>query len=208
MHWYIRNNNNITGPFPTGDVHRFLLLGRITLDDEAGPNKQEWQSIRNLPELIPEVMKLDPDDEQAVERLAAAKRWADERRGERRKDDAPGRIGAGRRQQECSTRLEERRQREVLTPSLNRKNDRSYIGLIVVIILLSVGAWAGFRWVPPQTAGTDCLALAAPGDSLSHCHKAALQVMNTGLSTVDPSYTNMRNANLNGAVLVGVEQIE
>ena len=85
--WYLRSHGQVKGPFPAGLVSRYILLGRINDGDEVSSDGNEWIVIRDVPELIPQVLKGDASDPIVLERLQAARRWADERsevrRGER-----------------------------------------------------------------------------------------------------------------------------
>ena len=77
--WYLRKNGEVKGPYPAGLISRYILLGRINDGDEVSGDGEEWLVIRDIPELIPDVMKGDASDPLVQERLQAARRWADER---------------------------------------------------------------------------------------------------------------------------------
>lgn len=199
MHWYIRSKNKVTGPFPAGQVQQSILLGRVMLNDEASKDKEEWKSVRFCPQLIPDVLRMDPKDEHAKERLAAAKRWADERRDERREDDDSDRKGTGRRDEESGAALAYRQNRETLNRSLKNGNERSFVGLIVVVLVMAVGGYAGFKYVPEETTGAQCDAVVSMGVNWSHCNKAGLQSLNANMSNAILNSTNLQGANLFGS---------
>ncbi len=201
MHWYIRSKNKVTGPFPAGQVQQSILLGRVMLNDEASTDKEEWKSVRSCPQLIPDVLRMDPNDENTKERLAAAKRWADERRDERREEEDSDRTGAGRRDDESVAVLAYRQNRETLNRSLKNGNERSFIGLVVVLLVMAVGGYAGFKFVPQETMGAQCDAAASPGVNWSHCNKAGLQNLNVNMSNAILNSTNFQDSNLFGSNL-------
>lgn len=75
--WYIRSplSEGIKGPFPSGQISQEMLLGRHKLDDEVSHDKEEWFAIRDVPELVPDIFRENPDDPEFNNRLAAARRW-------------------------------------------------------------------------------------------------------------------------------------
>ena len=37
--WYIRKKDQITGPFPSGQISQLLVVGRLTIDDQVSHDK-------------------------------------------------------------------------------------------------------------------------------------------------------------------------
>jgi hypothetical protein len=199
MLWFVRSNNKVIGPFPTGQIQQAILLGRISTQAEVSQDKEEWKPLRQCPQLIPELLKGDTNDEHVRERLAAARRWADERRNERRSgDDDPSRKGPGRRHQESYQTLDYRDHREAVTQSLRPDRERAVLVMLFVVLMLSAGVYAAFRWVPQQTAGSQCDAAAVPGVNWSQCNKTGLQLLNADLSNALLNSANFQGANLFG----------
>lgn len=205
MHWYIRSNNKVTGPFPAGQIQQSVLLGRVSLNDEASTDKEEWKPLRQIRNLIPELLLADPADEFARERLAAARRWADERRLERRTEDDPQRVGPGRREPESYTSLEYRSHREAVADELRPGRERYALGLIVVIVLLLGGAFAAFTWVPEQPLAAQCEQPAAPGVNWRSCNKSGIQMLRLDLQGAIFNAAEMQGANLFGSNLTGAD---
>ena len=88
--WYVRRGGQTRGPFHAGLLRRYVLLGRLSLSDEASRDNETWTAIAQLPDLIhPAMQDLDMDDPVALDRLLAAKRWADERYGPGRRSSGP-----------------------------------------------------------------------------------------------------------------------
>jgi hypothetical protein len=73
----------VRGPFPTGDITRYILLGRIRLDDELSRDRRSWSPAGTLTGLLPPGM-LDICSWEDYQRYIEARMQADERRGERR----------------------------------------------------------------------------------------------------------------------------
>ena len=203
MHWYVRSKNKVLGPFPTGQIHQAILLGRIPATAEVSQDKEEWKPLRQCPQLIPDILKGDTNDEFTRERLAAARRWADERRRERRaSEDDPARKGPGRRHQESHTTLEYRDHREAVTEGFRPSRERFIFVTLVVGIVIAVAIYAGFNWVPQQPAAPQCDAAARPGINWRQCNKAGLQLLNADLSGAMLNSTNLQGANLFGSKLI------
>ncbi|MBY0578653.1 MAG: hypothetical protein K2P57_06375 [Burkholderiales bacterium] len=81
MLWYYRHDHQITGPIPLHAIERYLILGRLGLDDEVSEDKTSWQTIRDCPAFAATCRLILEGDEA---RLVAARRFADERNQARR----------------------------------------------------------------------------------------------------------------------------
>ena len=81
--WYTRRKGVVRGPFLAEDVSRYLLLGRIRLDDELSRDRENWSVAGQLGGLLPPDLASQSswDDYQ---RLVVAHMKADERKSERR----------------------------------------------------------------------------------------------------------------------------
>jgi hypothetical protein len=69
--WSTRRYGIVRGPYPGKQVSRYILLGRICENDELKPDDGDWASLSAYPELIPEVMKLPPSEENLQKLLMA-----------------------------------------------------------------------------------------------------------------------------------------
>lgn len=200
MLWYVRDKNKVTGPFPTGHVQQAVLLGRISPTAEVSRDREGWIALSQVSELIPDVMKGDATDEHVRERLAAARRWADERRRERRAgDDDPARQGPGRRDQEPETTIEYRDHREEVVQSFRPSQEKMARVMVFVLLVLGAGLYAGFHWVPKAPATPQCDADARPGVDWRQCNKTGVQLLNKDLSRARFNSTNLQGANLFGS---------
>jgi len=174
--WYLRKSGKVKGPYPAGLISRYILLGRVNDGDEVSRDGEEWIVIRDIPELIPDVMKGDVSDPLVQERLKAARRWADERgvdrRGEREGDDhsRQNRRGSDRREEEQSPVIEHRyrraeREQEPFADSQGRWTMLMITGTIAVV----AGIFLLFYKPPPPQLGADCNSPATPNVNWSNC---------------------------------------
>ena len=199
MAWYIRSNNKVSGPFPAGQIQQSILLGRIALNDQASKDKEDWLSIRTVSELIPDVLKLDRNDENRKERIEAARRWADERRYERRETSDPSRSGPGRRGEESFATSESRHAREVELKAKKLRREKYTVTAIIFIILLGAGIGVGFLLPTPQQEVAQCEAQAADKINWRDCQLIGLQSLNSSLNGAILANANLESANLVGS---------
>jgi len=86
--WYTRREGVVRGPFPAGEITRYILLGRIRLDDELSRNLSTWSPAKTLTGLLPhEMLKLSSWDD--YQRYIEARMRVDERRSDRRSGNCP-----------------------------------------------------------------------------------------------------------------------
>lgn len=82
-HWYTRRSGIVRGPFSAEYITRYILLGRIRLDDELSQDRINWSRANNFGEFLsPELANLSSWED--YQQLVMARMQADERRGERR----------------------------------------------------------------------------------------------------------------------------
>jgi len=186
---FIRREKTVKGPFPAGQIAQFLLVGRFKLSDEVSTDREEWKPIKACPELIPDVLRGDPDDAQAQDRLAAAKRWADERR-----PSVKGSDDDQRKSPESDTTLQYRKHRESVYRRFSQRKDAAAIQAIIVLVLVVTSIYIGFSFMPQQQS-TDaaCQAPASAGVNWKYCRLAGTIAIKQDLS----------KAVLNSAILTG-----
>jgi len=81
--WYARRNGTVRGPFNSERIERYILLGRIRLNDELSMDRIRWQPARDYPELFPkELLQLSSWED--YQKLVVARMKVDERIGQRR----------------------------------------------------------------------------------------------------------------------------
>jgi len=84
LQWYSRREGVIRGPFTAELVTRYLLLGRIRLNDELSSNRTNWLPADSFADMLPsEVVNLDSWED--YQRLVEARMQVDERKAERRR---------------------------------------------------------------------------------------------------------------------------
>jgi len=173
---YVRRENRIQGPFPTGQISQCLLIGRFRLTDEVSVDRDTWQPIRSRPDLIPDVLKGDPNDPEFQERLQAARRWADERR------PAHGPSEGDQRAPEDIQTLEYRQTRESVYRRLSRRKEVAALQVLVVLAIVVALVWAGFRFMPREKpAEPRCDAAPAPGIDWHNCRLSGLHALRADL---------------------------
>ena len=84
--WYVRRRNRVQGPFPSGSIRRFLLLGRVLLDDEVSLDKSDWRRLSEVPEVIPPEVRKALENGTVASVLPAQLR-EDERSGRDRREE-------------------------------------------------------------------------------------------------------------------------
>jgi len=212
--WYIKTEQGIRGPFPTGQISQMVLLGRVTLDDEVSHDKQAWEIVRKIDALIPDVFKTS-DDSQLTERVDAARRWADERREERRHEQTDERrIDKGRRVNETNEERASREKRELAYKSFTQKNRVSLLPISFMLIVIAGVIYFTFANNPVQTKlTTNCQSEIQPKLNWNNCVKSGLVAIKKNMSggtfnSADFSSGNfvgsdLSNSNLNYADLSG-----
>ncbi|MEW6646978.1 MAG: pentapeptide repeat-containing protein [Pseudomonadota bacterium] len=190
QNWYVRRGKEVKGPFPAGLVSRYILLERISEKDEVSRDRQEWLRVAAVPELIPDVVRnarAHPDDEEAQQHLAAARRWADERREVKGTPPGAERRSAGSMVFSHPSGGADERPGTLI-------NRRDY--LIVAVILVGLVAIPFLLPSGPKPSDPQCAAAPAPGINWSNCRLEGRQYPNADLAGA-----NLRNSNLTGTVL-------
>ncbi|VAW93006.1 hypothetical protein MNBD_GAMMA22-575 [hydrothermal vent metagenome] len=185
--WFIRRKDGpIKGPFPSGQIEQYLLLGRFVISDEVSMNKVEWKKISSIPHLIPEILISAKYDETAQQKLASKKRWADERRGlEAEKPDKERRnVGNKEFNRFDKTEYTEK----------NKKLFTAYSQIFLVIIFVSVIAFVSFQYMPDNIVSVaNCGSKPQAKVNWTHCQKVGVQLKEL----------NMTGAMLNSASIIG-----
>ena len=154
--WYMRREKEIRGPFPSGLITRYILLGRLREDDELSTDQISWQPVSDNPDLIPDEMKLDLSIEENREKLRIARMREDEREaGDRRAKQAANdnqkyqhkRSGKERRSSESTDIIRHREIKTQLLESLRREEKKNLIPRIVsVMFVLAAVIWFAFSY--------------------------------------------------------------
>ena len=205
--WYTRrasDGSGIKGPFPSGLVSRYILLGRVLLTDEVSVDSETWRPVQEIPELIPRVMLGDASDPVILERLNAAKRWADERLARDRRAGQPpggelhGRRAGDRRQAELAEVVQHR---VAKTKRLIEMKESPVARGRGMIMALGIGGvlMLAFVFMPHQEIQNpvrDCLSSAHPKAEWNGCKMEGAQLDRANLQGA-----HLRETILNGASL-------
>ncbi len=189
--WFIRRKHGpIKGPFPSGQIEQYLLLGRFVISDEVSLDKVEWKKISSIPHLIPEILISARYDETAQQKLALKKRWADERRGlNMTRPDDERRNAEGK---------ESNRHDKANYTIKKSKMINSYWQIFLVILAISIIALFSFKFTPDNVVSVaNCGAKPKPKINWTHCQKAGVR-----LNKVDMTDAMFSSAILTGAVIL------
>ena len=196
--WYIRSHSNgeTKGPFPGGQICQEIILGRYKLNDEVSHDKEEWLAIREVPELIPEILTENRDEAGFEDRLAAARRWADERRG------VDGIDEHGERRENSSYEGEEIKYLHNLANNAKKKTNpvTTFIQLVFVFAAITTVIVLAFQYSPKEKNTIDCSAPANQGVNWSDCNLSGSKLSNAKLVG-----SNLMNANLQTADLYSAD---
>ncbi|MCC6207662.1 MAG: pentapeptide repeat-containing protein [Gammaproteobacteria bacterium] len=204
--WYTRRGQVVQGPFPAGQISRYIILGRIQLTDEVSADGEVWVPLNQVPEIVPELVQSDLEDPSQRERLEAARRWEDERSRDRRGEEGalnddqrgegdrrgPAAPGAQRPRHAGSDRVSEHNERH--------RRHRLVAGLIAVGVVIFLGTLVMIYRPATKVSdtGLSCAQPPAPGVEWSNC-----AFEGRGLAHVDLSGAHMVNMRLSRADLSG-----
>lgn len=146
--WYYRHDGHVSGPFPQQAIERYLILGRLSTDDEVKTDDSSWIRIGECPAFSAVCELLRGDD---AEKLAAARRFADERNRFRRHD------GKAAREEHRSHERRGQESEEIRELRIHRAEDfeppkyRSWLVYILIasLVVLVLIALAYFQPVNP-----------------------------------------------------------
>ncbi len=138
--WYYRHERQVVGPVPQQAVERYLILGRLKMDDEVRTGDSPWLKITDCPEFAPTCELLREGDE---EKLSAARRFADERNRSRRadgKNPVENHRREERRGEESREIMELRSQRAIVFEPPKQKSWMGYllIACLIGLVLLAI----------------------------------------------------------------------
>jgi hypothetical protein len=138
--WYARRNGTVRGPFADEYVSRYILLGRIRLNDELSRDGSSWQPVTDFTHLLPEELsRLESWDD--YHKLVMARIKYDERVSERRQSRTakiPGRerrTGKVRRSVDNNTEFFRYLLINISSDVRNRENDNSRQSFRVFLLM-------------------------------------------------------------------------
>lgn len=212
--WFIRRDGIVSGPHPGGLISRFLVLGRLTLDDSISADGEQWHIIRDVASLIPEELQHGETPE-AKDRLLQARLREDERLRERRAARTPPPGSADRRsldrrrpEPEVFVKHRLRRLEWLSRPRQSweaaMRGPRPWAIAGVAILLAGVLLfWVTDQGEPP--APPACHLPPAPGVNWSYCRMPGLDLQRADLSEARLRNTDLLGSRLDDAQLADAD---
>lgn len=197
--WYIRSKSGAgaKGPFPGGQISQEILLGRYKLDDEVSHDKEEWFALREVPELLPEIFFENRSDPGFKDRLDAARRWADERRGISDIDKSDERRA------NVSYEDEEIKRLHRLATESKKKTSpvATFVQVFFVLLAIIAVIILAFQYSPEDENVVDCSSPAQQGVNWSGCKFVGAQLFQKELIAANLMNANLQTANLQSSNL-------
>lgn len=202
--WYTRRDDKVQGPFPAGLIRRYVILGRIRMDDELSQDLETWAPLSGLPALIPDILREQEDDPHAQERLMAARRWEDER-GIPEAIDEPVEEDGERRHPDSYTGRT--RGIDIAGAAHNLiENSRQRMLLALAVTGVIVMAFVVLSLVQPEDgSAADCQAPAQPGINWDNCAMEGRVFIGADLRDATMTNMSLTRADLTGARLGGAD---
>lgn len=232
--WYTRRGSEVKGPFPIGQIRRYVLLGRIRESDEVSPDGEKWRLVSATPVVIPDEMKHleTPED---FRRLERARLREDERLDpDRRQDpDLPEpkdmeRRRNDRRQQEDMEVVQHRLVKADLIQEMRSQRTNYGLQIVVTVLLVAVVVVAylvakprttvaerecsapprnGIHWEACQLDGSRFESAALRGASARNVNLARAELRFSVLEEADLSYGIFTETDFTGANLSGAQLV-
>jgi hypothetical protein len=211
--WYTRRDGVVRGPYPQKQISRYILLGRIRDSDELMPADGGWDLLGAYPDLIPEVMKLPPTEENYQKLLRARMREDERQPGDRRDRDTDTpehikerRSGADRRRPEVDDVLRYRELKFQVSHTSNKAGKQyRYPVLVAVLVLLGFAISYALETVEPDYLPPDCTSAPRPGVNWDNCNQIGLVANKSNLVGAHIRSARMDSAQLYAARLTGAE---
>ena len=197
---YTRHDNTVRGPFPSKQITRHILLGRLKLIDEVSTDQINWRTLSEFPDLIPEELKGDLDNPEAQERLKLARYREDERLADDRREHM--RAGAEDKRRSGDRRLLESeditKHREVKTRIFKEgKQQEKVKSISAILIILAVIVFVAYfvESIPVKVQLVkQCDLIPGPNVNWSDCKMEGSTFDEANLKNA-----RMRNINLTGS---------
>lgn len=201
--WFIRQNGSIKGPFPSGSIRRFMLIGRVLPEDEVSHNRKEWLPASKVPEVVPpEVRRAITEGN--LDSLIPARLREDERSGRERRqgsDDAKYKQRRKGERRQAETEIESKhRQAKLELSDISMNKKRPVIGVVVSVLLVSLVIGYGlYLGAPEVIPDPECNAAPAPGVNWRNCRLDGLEAESAELNGAMLNNAVLRGARLSGS---------
>ncbi len=208
QNWYVKSKGVKKGPYPKAMIRNFVLIGRISLEDEVSGDGEHWEKLLSQQVLIPEEM-ISGDSKVDREKLTMAKRRQDERLGSRRKKSAYNkndRRRTDRRADENEELIATRGNRRLIMDTYREKNNKQIVPKLIFMIFVIglVGFFVYFFQLKNiDDSGiayntSNCGADPTPGVNWNNCKKEGLSASLKNLSGAQLKNTDFRGADFHG----------
>ena len=206
--WYTRRDDKVRGPFPAGLIRRYVILGRIRMDDELSQDLENWTPLSGLPALIPDILQEQEDDPHVQERLMAARRWEDERGIPEMADEHAEAAGEAVDRRHSDSYTGRSRDIDITDAAhhlIEASRDRMLLAFAVTGMI--VMAFVILSLVRPTEDGSaaDCQAPAQPGVSWDNCAMEGRVFIGADLRNATMTNMSLIRTDLTGARLGGAD---
>ncbi len=197
-HWYVRRGGKVVGPYPVAQIRRYVLLGRIRLDDELSHDRETWITARQYKaSLTPAERRLRPADEE---------RAGQDRRHSQEGDPSRHPRGPDRRKAEDEDSVERRERRERVVRSLWQQPENSRTPVVITIAVVLALIVLGYLLTPEKTQDLpDCGVPPGPGVNWANCILPAADLAEKDLSGARLRNTHLARSNFFAARLRGAD---
>jgi len=204
--WYIRRSDKVKGPFPSGTLRRFILVGRIKPTDQVSMDRKSWQEVMEVPEVVPrQVRKAAAEghlDEILPVHLSEDERTGIERRRKEEAEIYDNQRKGQRRIDEHELVKRHRNAKQELLREEKKSRRTPFFGVIastiLVLVLIGVGLYIG---APSAIPDPDCSAKAGPGVNWRNCYLDAVSSESANMQGAILNSSILRTARLSGASL-------
>lgn len=204
--WYVRRGSTVQGPYPARQIARYVLLGRIRLDDRISRNGDHWFVLAERPDLIPEEMG-DLGSPEGRARFIAARNKADERNSADASNNQSNDAKAEPQLEHDRRDPLEQQDWLISTQQLTGHHKSTWregvshpvfvLGGGMMVALTLVLALAVWRNVEPINSATvaDCNMAPGPGINWSQCAKNGSQLNSIDLRAAQLQNTLLHDSN-------------
>jgi len=187
--WYIKEGEDINGPFPNKVISSYLILGRITLDTLISKDKEHWSPVDKYPAMVPDVVK-EAGTTEGDQALMLARIREDERMTDIEDESQDRRTN-----EDEMMQLHRHIRNDVITSYRPQPYKHlAYFTISGVVLFLIIGLVLSTHEKDRTLA--DCDLPAVPGVNWSSCNK-----QNENLNAYDLRRVNFRNIKLQSANL-------
>lgn len=199
--WYLERDGRVSGPFPTAQIKRDIVLGRIREPARLSADAQTWHALAEIP-VFAHVRAATPGSPEFAR--------VDERQDERRRDGvgdatrgAAVRGAHDRRREEPGAIRKRRAKSRAVWQSLAEPRPRNVMAWLVVAAASAVVLFLGVNLTPPLPSPVNCAKTAAP-----HVNWTACRRVRSDLRQADLRGAQLKNADLSASDLAGANLVE